>query len=368
MNVIVLVIGKNTFTDGNFDFKRLSVLLSDRDYEITRIRCAENAEEITDIIAESDEDDMIVAVGDTAYLAEALDKNEPGEKLPDYFSAGERTFVVMPVFDERKVKEVVIPLLNIRSKKCFNTVIFRTFGRTEEELRELLRDQMRNRNKIMFDFYPAGEECAVRVRYSRSTSSSAVNDTVNAVGDLLADCLYALKDISLAESTAELLLASGAKLSVAESFTGGGVASALIATPGMSACLRESIVAYSDHAKKKRLGVSSDVLEKLGAVSADCAFEMASGLLNDPECDIAVATTGNAGPTAERDGTVGLYYIAVGDRNAVHVFEHYYMPEDASELSGSELRRRITRSGIETALFELGKYLKNSKGANNGQG
>ena len=40
MNVIVLVIGKNTFTDGNFDFKRVSVLLSDRDYEITRKRCA----------------------------------------------------------------------------------------------------------------------------------------------------------------------------------------------------------------------------------------------------------------------------------------------------------------------------------------
>ena len=359
MNVNVIAIGKNIITDGRFDFKRMSVLLADRDYEISRIYCAETADDINELIGTFGEDDMVIAVGETAYLFEAL--GDEDVKSVDYFRRENMTFVVMPEFDERKVKEVVIPLLNVKSRKFFNTVIFRTFGRSEEELREMLRDQIRNRNKIVFDFYPDGEECAVRVRYSRSTSSSAVNDMINAAGEILGDCVYALKDISLAESTAELLLASGLRLSVAESFTGGGVASSLIAYPGMSRCLIESIVAYSNEPKKMRLGVPGDVIDKLGAVAADCAFEMASGLLGNPDCDVVVATTGNAGPTAERDGSVGLYYVAVGDRDAVHVFERYRDPREALVRTDAGIRKHITASGINTALFELGKYLKNAK-------
>lgn len=363
MNVNVLVISKSTLTSGSFDFGRLSVLLADRDYAIDRIYCAETADDVRDAIAASGEDDMIIAVGEIAYLEEAVGGESENGKMADYFRIGERTFVVMPTFDERKVKEVVIPLLNVGSRKCFNTVVFRTFGKSEAELRDMLRDQIRNRSKIMFEFYPRGEECEVHVRYSRSTSSSAVNDMMNSVGDVIGDYVYAFKDVSLADSTAELLLLSGAKLSVAESFTGGGLASSLIAYPGMSKCLVESVVAYSNEAKQTRLGVSSEVIEKLGAVSADCAFEMASGLLSGGRCDIAVATTGNAGPTAEPGSSVGLYYIAVGDKDAIHVYEHYYMPSDTS-LTDRQLREAITRSGIETALFELGKYLKNTKRRN----
>lgn len=364
MNVIILAIGKNTLICGNFDFKRLSALLTDRDYEIYRIYCAETTDEINETIGLTDEDDLIIAVGETAYLFEALGDTEQNVRQADYFRRGERTFVVMPEFDERKTKEVVIPLLNMKSRKCFNTVIFRTYGKKEEELRDMLRDQIRNRNKILFDFYPEGDECAVHVRYSRNTSSSAVDDVIGAVGDVLQNCTYALKDTTLAQSTAELLMLSGAKLSIAESFTGGGVASALIAYPGMSKCLIESVVTYSNASKISRLGVSSDVIAKRGAVSDDCVFEMANGLLSDPECEIAVATTGNAGPTSEKDGNVGLYYIAIGDRNAVHIFRNFYVPENADLKSDVELRREITESGIKTALFELGRYLKNKKRSN----
>ena len=68
MNVNVLVIGKSTLTSGSFDFGRLSVLLADRDYAIDRIYCAETADDVRDAIAASGEDDMIIAVGEIAYL------------------------------------------------------------------------------------------------------------------------------------------------------------------------------------------------------------------------------------------------------------------------------------------------------------
>ncbi len=365
MNVDFLVLGKETLIKNEFDLRRFSVLLTDRDYEISRIVFADNADDVRGAIGECDPDDMIVAAGNTDILYDALfGESEEADRSLDYFRFGEHTFVPMREMSERKVKEVVIPLLNAKNKKYYNTVIFRTFGKTQEELREILSDYLKNRNKIMFEFNREGEQCEVRVRYSRSTSSATVNDVISGVGNALKDNVYALKDISLAESTAELLLASDKKLCIAESFTGGGVASALVAYPGMSKCLLESIVAYSNEAKEKRLGVSHNILETCGAVSADTAFEMASGLLADPMCDIAVATTGNAGPTAERNGQVGLYYVAVGDRNAIHVFEHYYNAENAAGKLDMALRREITESGISTALFELGKYLKELKRRN----
>lgn len=364
MNVDFLVIGKETLMKGNTDYRRFSVLLADRDYEISRIFFADDADEVKAAIIGCETDDMIVATGNIDLLYDALfDGAENSERTMDYFRYGEYTFVPMREMSERKIKEIIIPLLNAKNKKYYNTVVFRTFGKTEDELRELLADYVKNRSKIIFEFYPEGEQCEVRVRYSRSTSSATINDVISGVGNLLKDDVYALKDVSLAESTAELLLASDKKLCIAESFTGGGVASALVAYPGMSKCLLESIVAYSNEAKEKRLGVSHEILERCGAVSADTAFEMASGLLADPACDIAVATTGNAGPSAERNGQVGLYYIAVGDRNAVHVFEHRYVADTAGKTD-IELRREVTVSGISTALFELGKYLKEIKRRN----
>ncbi len=364
MDIDLIAIGKNVLSENKFDFGRFSTLLADRDYGLSRIFFAQDVTEILPTIDKCGKDDMIVVYGDTDVLFNALFETvEESDKALDYFRYGERVFVPMKELNERKIKEIIIPLLNSNNKKYFNTVIFRTFGKTESELREMLSEYTRNK-RINFAFYPKGEECQVRVSYSRNVPSATVNDVISGAGAALKDYIYALKDVSLAESTAELLMASEKKLCIAESFTGGGVASALVAYPGMSKCLLESIVAYSNEAKEKRLGVSRKVLDTCGAVSADTAFEMASGLLANPLCDIAVATTGNAGPSAERNGQVGLYFVAVGDRNAIHVFKHCYTAENAAETTDLELRREITNSGISTALFELGKYLKELKRRN----
>ena len=358
MNINLVMIGKDVPAENKFDFRRFSILLADRDYEISRVIVVLDETELAAKINECAADDMIIVTGNVDALYDVLQVGD--DRTLDYFRCGERVFVPMRELSERKVKEIIVPLLNSQNKKYYNTVIFRTFGKSEGELREMLSEFMRNK-RIGFAFYPDGEECRVCVNYSRALSSATVNEIVSGVGNTLRDDIYALKDISLAESTAELLLASDKKLSIAESFTGGGVASALVAFPGMSKCLLECIVAYSNESKEKRLGVSHKIIETRGAVSADTAFEMASGLLAEPSCDIAVATTGNAGPTAERNGQVGLYFVAVGDRNAIHVFKHCYNAENPENKSDAVLRKEITVSGISTALFELGKYLRELK-------
>lgn len=145
-----------------------------------------------------------------------------------------------------------------------------------------------------------------------------------------------------------LLMKTGQRLSVAESFTGGLVASSLIAIPGASAFMHEAVVAYSDAAKINRLGVPKETLQRHTAVSADTAYDMAAALLLDGNADVVVATTGYAGPSAPVPALLGDCYIAVGDRAHIHIFKH--------KFSGG--RENIMRCGMLAALSSLSDLLK----------
>ena len=128
----------------------------------------------------------------------------------------------------------------------------------------------------------------------------------------LDDFVVAIGDQSLAGNVARQLSAAGLTLAVAESCTGGLIASWLTEIPGASAFLERSAVTYANSAKADWLGVPAAVLETHGAVSAPCALAMAKGMRRAAASDLAVAVTGIAGPTG---GTpqkpVGTVYIAL---------------------------------------------------------
>ncbi|MBQ7227946.1 MAG: CinA family protein [Clostridia bacterium] len=353
MAVRLIIIGRKTLWSREFDFDRLSVLLADKDCIVDKIFFFDDEEEI--ILPTSDEKNISLICGNVDKWISS--NPELPETDNGIYVLGNDTFVTFSSYDEQRVRNVVLPLLT-KDRVQYNTVIIKTFGKSKDELREILKEVMKCRHKIDFLFYEKSNECELRLRYSKSVPSTIINDVVSKVGELLSDCIYALKEVSLAKSVARALLASGKRLAIAESFTGGGIASALVALPGMSSALIESIVCYSNESKISRLGVPSKVISFNGAVSADTAFEMASGLLATSGCDIAVATTGNAGPTAEKDGQVGLFYVAIGDKNAIHVFAQYHEVKNSDKKSVDDIRKEITDAGISTALFELGKYLK----------
>jgi PncC family amidohydrolase len=140
------------------------------------------------------------------------------------------------------------------------------------------------------------------------------------------------------------------KLSVAESFTGGGIAKRITSVSGASEVYFEGLNTYNENAKIKRLGVSEYTLRTLGAVSDQTAYEMAYGLLNTGDCDIAVATTGLAGPKSDRSQLpVGLCYIAVGTKERIRVYRYIFEGD----------RQEITEKAINYALFLAYKQIKN---------
>ena len=122
------------------------------------------------------------------------------------------------------------------------------------------------------------------------------------------------------EAAGSALLERGLTVSTAESCTGGLVAARLVNYPGISAALGEAHVTYANEAKVKYCGVSPETLRAHGAVSEQTAREMAQGLRQRSGADIAVATTGIAGPDGgTKEKPVGLVYVACASAQGTQV-------------------------------------------------
>jgi nicotinamide-nucleotide amidase len=147
---------------------------------------------------------------------------------------------------------------------------------------------------------------------------------------------------ALAERLAELLRASGRRVAVAESCTGGWLAKCLTDIPGSSQWFERGYVTYSNEAKVQALGVSASVIETFGAVSRPTAEQMASGALHVSGTDLALAITGVAGPdggTAAKP--VGLVWFALARRSG---------QSNAVEQRFSGDREAVRRAAVAAAL------------------
>ncbi len=182
------------------------------------------------------------------------------------------------------------------------------------------------------------------------TDNSYSNDVIRLIVSELKDNIYAEFDTTLGERLFDLLKLRNIKLSTAESFTGGRVIASIISNSGASAFVNEGIVSYSNDSKELRLKVKKEDLIKEGAVSSIVAYQMCAGLLKGGNCDIAISTTGIAGPKSDDTAKpVGLCYIAVGMKDGVHTYKY--------QLKGN--REEITETAKNTALFLAIKILKN---------
>lgn len=154
--------------------------------------------------------------------------------------------------------------------------------------------------------------------------------------------------ISLQERAGLLLKEKKLTVSCAESCTGGLVTARLTEVSGSSAYVRGSVVSYTNEVKHNVLGVSQKLLDEKGAVSSEVAREMVQGALKLIGADTAVSVTGNAGPTASEGKSVGLVYIAVGDKQETEVTENNF----------TGTRGEIREKAVQKALSMLIEFLQ----------
>ncbi|MBO4251292.1 MAG: nicotinamide-nucleotide amidohydrolase family protein [Clostridia bacterium] len=275
--------------------------------------------------------------------------NAYGEYQGFVYEEREFTLIVLPSAEKEfasACEKYVIPYLS--AKVGFEKrMIFKCFGDkygTEETLNSV-------KDRFDFDYSVRDDNGDLTVSvFFKDNNDAEYRVAVREIFTAIKDVCYADCDVSLSETLFTLLKLGGKKISVAESFTGGKVAAELIKNSGVSEYLIESVVAYSDKSKEMRLGVPAEEIKTFGAVSAKVAYRMAAGLIRSGSPDIAVATTGIAGPNGDgTDAPVGRCFIAVGTKGGIHTYKF--------DFTGN--REEITEKGVNAALFYAVKTIKN---------
>ena len=165
----------------------------------------------------------------------------------------------------------------------------------------------------------------------------------------LGACIYGTGEDSLEALVGAALLDRGLRLAVAESLTGGAVGAALTRVPGSSHYFLGAVAAYDNEVKQKVLGVSRATLLNQGAVSGEAAEEMASGVRRLLGADLAVSTTGIAGPTGATEAKpVGLVYLGLSTAaGEVHIRRRF----------PGRSRESVTGRSVVAALWLLYRHL-----------
>ena len=145
-------------------------------------------------------------------------------------------------------------------------------------------------------------------------------------------------------------LGRGVTVATAESLTAGMVAAVLADTPGASAMLQGGVVSYNNTVKRDVLGVPQELLDTVGSVDEAVAAAMAEGARRVCGADLAVSTTGVAGPGAHDGKAVGTVFVGVATADGVHAFRYNFQGTRA-EIRGLACGAALER--LQEALDAL---------------
>ena len=232
----------------------------------------------------------------------------------------------------------VVPYLEKRSNCRFYSRTLRIFGRGESQVEHDIQDIVDRQTNPTIAPYAKAAETTLRITAlcgGEEEGDALIIPVMDEICDRIGEYVYSSHGLEMHQVCAELLSKNKLKLAVAESCTGGMIASQLVSVPGSSEWFVEGAVTYSLEAKMRRLGVKADTLDKYTDVSAETAMEMAEGIRISSGADIGISTTGYAGPSGAPD-QIGHVFIGVSDKDGVQAYEFH--------LKGSRERVRSTTS------------------------
>ncbi len=221
-------------------------------------------------------------------------------------------------------EEQIIPRLH----KAFNVPALMnktimTQGVPESYLAEMIKDWEKSLPDCMKLAY-LPRPGIVRLRLTVAGKCAAegegmLSEQIVKLQDIISDHIYGFDELQIEEALGDVLKEKGFKLVTAESCTGGNIARMITSVPGSSAYFLGSVIAYSNEVKIDKLGVKVSSLDEFGSVSKEIVEEMVSGILQKFNADVAVATSGIAGPGGgSNEKPVGTVWIAVATKERIY--------------------------------------------------
>ena len=253
---------------------------------------------------------------------------------------------MQPMFEE-----YCVPFFQKRTGCCIFSVMVKMTGIGESSAAEKIADLLEESHNPTVAPYAKQTQVHLRVT-ARAENEDAckvlIQPVLSEIRNRLGEYIYTTEaEKEIEDVVFDLLMEKQLTVTTAESLTGGLLAGRLVNVSGASNVYKEGFVTYSNEAKIKYLGVSEETLNSLGAVSSACAEEMARGAAERTGADVAIATTGIAGPeggTPEKP--VGTVFLAVYYQGKVTVkecrlFRDRQTIRDASVIRALDLARRV---------------------------
>lgn len=227
-------------------------------------------------------------------------------------------------------------------------------GIGESAVEMKIKDLLNKRDNILIATFAKIGEVEIKI-IGKGKDQDIIQKDIAAIVKILhyrfEEYIYGFDNIPIEEIVFQKLKKNNYKIGFCESCTGGLISGKFSRIPGVSQVLDRSIVTYSNDAKIQEVGVNPKTLEEFGAVSKEVALEMAKGMLEHGDLDIALSITGIAGPAAESDvKPVGLIYICVATKDSFNI----------SKLNLTGSRSAIQNRAVNRAFIEIRNYLLNN--------
>ncbi len=269
------------------------------------------------VMNENNKKQALIPIGGKALV------NEVGTAPGVYFCFHGVHFYFLPGVP-REMKHIfaasVLPdlLLHRKDKTIFKTHVLKTFGCAESELDERLSDLFHDRTHIQnarIGFRAHFPEIFIKISVWGAAETGVIENLATVVAKVkerIGEFVFSENpNQKMEELLVEKLTLAGKTMAVAESCTGGRVASRLTDVSGASVVFKGGVVSYSNELKVTILGVEAELIKKHGAVSEECAVAMVNGIKKITGADFCAAVTGIAGPTGgSPDKPVGTVWVA----------------------------------------------------------
>ena len=266
------------------------------------------------------DNEVLEANKNQAYFPEGaiILPNENGTAPGAIISENNKTLIILPG-PPKEMKAMftnhVYKYLSQLTKEIIKSKTLRIFGIGESLMAKKINDIIENSMNPTVAPYAKEYEVTLRItskEKSEEKCDALIKSKCDEIKNIIGEYIYGEGETSLETVVSELLCKKNLSISTAESCTGGMIAATLISYPGISEVFKEGVVTYSNESKIRRLGVKEETLKKFGAVSEEIAREMVEGVAKNLNTDIAISTTGIAGPGGgTEEKPIGLVYVGI---------------------------------------------------------